>query len=137
MADNARPTCLRGAPVLQVADVVRSQAFYRDVLGFVSHGLWGDPPAFCIVQRGEVTLMLDRSRGEGALPLNQYWAAYVYVDDVDALHAEFAAAGVEIARAPEDTFYGCRDFDVRDPDGHLIAFGQDLEPAPAPGLRDE
>lgn len=96
--------------MLQVATVVRSEAFYTEKLGFRSDGTWGDPPAFCIVQRGAVTIMLDRSREGGPLPVNQYWAAYVYVDDADALH---------------------RDFDVRDPDGHLIAFGHDLEPGPA------
>ena len=138
MTAKTSPTCIRAAPVLEVADVARSEAFYRDKLGFVSHGVWGDPPGFCIVQRGRVTVMLDRSGRDGPLPLNQYWAAYVYVDDADALHAEFAAAGVEIVRGPEDMYYGCRDFDVRDPDGHLIAFGQDLEPnGPGPGLNDE
>ena len=60
MADKARPTCLRAAPVLQVADVVRSEAFYRDTLGFVSHGTWGDPPAFCIVQRGGIADLVER-----------------------------------------------------------------------------
>lgn len=126
-----RPTCIRSAPVLQVADVGRSEAFYTQKLGFRSHGTWGDPPAFCIVQRGAVTIMLDRSRAGGPLPLNQYWAAYVYVDDADALQRELATAGVEIVRGPEDMPYGCRDFDIRDPDGHLIAFGHDLEPKPA------
>ena len=79
--------------------------------------------------------MLDASRDSGALPVNQYWAADVYVDDVDALHREFSRAGVDIVRGPEDMEYGCRDFDVRDPDGHLIAFGQDTQPSPeGPGL---
>jgi catechol 2,3-dioxygenase-like lactoylglutathione lyase family enzyme len=119
---------LRAMPVLQVSDVAASQAFYCDRLGFVSHGTWGDGPEFCIVQRGKVTIAFDRSRSDGPVPVNQYWAAYVYVEDSDALHAEFAAKGVDIPRGPEDTFYGSRDFDIRDPDGHLIAFGHDLEP---------
>ena len=117
----------RSMPVLQVADVTRSVAFYVDKLGFVSNGTWGDGPAFAIVQRGRVTIALDKSRGDG-VPLNQYWAAYIYVEDADALHAEYAANGADIPRGPEDTFYGCRDFDIRDPDGHLLAFGHDLQP---------
>ena len=127
--------CIRSAPVLEVSDVRRSEAFYTEKLGFRCHGTWGDPPDFCIVQRGKVTIMLDRSRDESSPPVNQYWAAYVYVADVEALHREFEAAGVPIVRGPEDMPYGCRDFDVRDPDGHLIGFGQDLDPTPAgPGL---
>ena len=126
---------LRAMPILQVSDVLRSQAFYRDKLGFRSDGTWGDGPDFCIVQRGKVTIALDRSRDGSPPPLNQYWAAYVYVEDADALLAEFQGKGVEIARGLEDAFYGLRDFDVRDPDGHIIAFGHYLEPGSGdPGL---
>lgn len=133
-----RNDALRAMPVLQVVDVTSSEAFYTGRLGFDSHGLWGEgggPADFCIVQRGVVTIALDRSR-DGTVPLNQYWAAYVYVDDADALHAEYRDNGVEIVRGPEDMPYGCRDFDIRDPDGHLIAFGHDRSPgkASAPGL---
>jgi len=129
------PTVIRAMPVLQVTDVTRSAAFYADVLGFTSHGTWGDPPAFCIVQRGGVTIALDFAE-DGTVPLNQYWAAYVYVSEVDALCAELKAKGAEIAREIEDTEYGCRDFDIRDPDGHLIAFGEvlNLSAGETPGL---
>jgi uncharacterized glyoxalase superfamily protein PhnB len=128
---------IRSMPVLQVSDVAASEAFYCDKLGFTSHGTWGDGPDFAIVQRGKVTIALDRARSEGPIPVNQYWAAYIYVEDADALCAEFSAKGVEIVRALEDTFYGSRDFDVRDPDGHIIAFGHDLEPDETePGLTE-
>lgn len=116
-------------PVLQVADVTRSADFYHDKLGFTVNGTWGDGPEFAIIQRGEVTIALDRSRDDAPVPVNQYWAAYVYVDDADAVFAEFTAKGVEIVRGPEDSFYRMREIDVRDPDGHIIAFAHDLGPA--------
>ena len=46
---------IRCMPVLQVADVKRSENFYCEKLGFKSHGTWGDGPDFCIVQCGSVT----------------------------------------------------------------------------------
>ena len=126
---------LRAMPVLQVADVTRSANFYCGKLGFFSHGTWGDGPDFCIVQRGKVSIALDRSQSEGPIPTNQWWAAYVYVEDADALCAAFREKGVEIVRELEDAPYGLRDFDIRDPDGHIIAFGHDLEPGTdEPGL---
>lgn len=128
-------TPIRSAAVLNVRDVVKAEAFYSKVLGFRSDRFWGDPPAFCIVRRGDVTIFLDQRREPGAVPVNQHWAAYVYVDDVDALHAEVVGNGAEIVRGLEDNEYGCRDFDVRDIDGHLICFGMDLHPsADGPGL---
>ena len=126
---------IRSAAVLQVRDVLASGAFYRDKLGFTSANFWGDPPCFGIVGRDTVTLFLDQSREDVPTPVNQYWAAYIYVDDVDALHATLEARGVEIARGPSDEPHGCREIDVRDPDGHTICFGQDLQPGPdGPGL---
>lgn len=116
---------VRSMPVLCVADVIASEAFYVEKLGFVSSGTWGDPPGFCIVRRGAVTIALDRMDAR-PMPTNQYWAAYVYVSDADALAVELRAKGLEIVRGPEDMPYGLRDFDIRDPDGHLLAFGHDI-----------
>lgn len=128
---------IRCMPVLQVTDVERSEKFYCEKLGFRSHGSWGDGPDFAIVQRGRVTIALDRSRDPGPVPLNQYWAAYIYVKDADDLCEEFRRKRVEIVRGPEDMVYGLRDFDVRDPDGHLLAFGHDLQPGDIdPGLME-
>jgi len=61
---------------------------------------------------------------------------YIYVADVETLCADFRQKGAEIVRGIEDMPYGCRDFDVRDPDGHPIAFGQDMNPGKEkrPGL---
>ncbi|MEM6661405.1 MAG: hypothetical protein AAF666_04415 [Pseudomonadota bacterium] len=128
-------TTHRSMPVLQVRDTKVAEAFYGRA-GFASHGIFGDPPAFCIVQRGDVTLGLDRSE-DGTVPLNQWWAAYLYVEDAEALRAEFIEQGLEPTEMNRPTEYGCVDFDLIDPDGHRIAFGQSLMPDPAPGLSTE
>lgn len=125
-------TLQRSMPVLQVRDVAASAGFYER-LGFSHHGFWGDPPGFCIVQRDRVTLALDLAR-DGRVPQNQWWAAYLYVADVDALHAEFSALDDVEITDPGDRFYGCLDFDLVDPDGHRLAFGQDLTDVNRPGL---
>ncbi|MEL6233116.1 MAG: VOC family protein [Pseudomonadota bacterium] len=127
-------SALRAMPVLDVADVVASEAFYQG-LGFDSHGVWRHEgeAEFCIVQRGDVTLALNR--GHGPIPRNHYWAAYLYVSDVAALHAEFTALDLpELTAIRRDNPYGCDDFDLTDPDGHRLAFGQSHDPTPGPGL---
>jgi uncharacterized glyoxalase superfamily protein PhnB len=45
------------------------------------------------------------------------------VRDIDAVEARLKAAGVPIYRGPKKTPYGCTEIEVKDPDGHLIAFG--------------
>ena len=112
------------ASVLEVRSVAASEAFYREKLGFGPGSFAGDPPCFCIVRRDDVSIFLDQSDRPRPAPLNQYWAAYLYVDDVDALAAELTARGVAVIRGPVDQPYGCREIDIRDPDGHIIGIGQ-------------
>lgn len=50
-------------------------------------------------------------------------AAYLVVDDADALYARAKAAGAEIVLEIRDQDYGSRDFTCRDPEGHLWSFG--------------
>ena len=126
---------LRAMPVLDVASVAASVAFYRDVLGFSTLGIWGED--FAIVQRATVSIALARAQ-YGKPVVSPYWAAYVYVRDADALYAEFKAHGRASDEGPEDRPYGCRAFPVGDPDGHLIAFGHTVAPDKSgPGLGDD
>ena len=126
---------IRAMPVIDVRDVVAAEAFWIRA-GFASHGTWGEPPAFAIVQRGAATLALSRMAAE-VPPRNGWWAAYVYVEDIAALHAEFRAEGLEPGPIRTPEHYGCRDFDLIDPDGNRVAFGQALCPAPGPGLAED
>jgi len=73
--------------------------------------------------RKGVTLGRDPARDASA-PVNQRWAAYVYTDDLAALRASFVDAGAPATEMHHPTAYDRDDFDVIDPDGHRIAFGQ-------------
>ena len=119
------------SPRFLVTDIHRAAAYYRDLLGFTISRMWGDPPTFCIPHRDQLSFMLgppvppDQVRANGANGAT--WDAYVHVDDADALHAEFAARGATIVHPPIDRdHYGCREFAVQDPDGHIIAFAHNL-----------
>ena len=122
----------RAMPVPQVSDMAVSTAFWRR-MGFDGEG-WSDDALggiyFTIARRGEVSVALQLLRG--AIPANTHWAAYIYVADVAALRAEFVGSGLEPTEIRHPQHYGCDDFDIRDPDGHLVAFGQPRELAAAP-----
>lgn len=120
------------SPNFLVADVVRAAEYYRDALGFAFERYWGEPPCFAIVWRDRSQIML-RQAPSGTEPQPnraldpEAWDAYIYVNDADAYHAELAAKGADILSAPTNQPHGCREFVVRDPDGHALCFGQDLE----------
>lgn len=122
------------APCLIVDDVVATANYYRDQLGFHYERFWGQPPNFCMVERGGVTLMLSQLCPGGRMRPNHTvdgngdaWDAYVWVKNADALYAEFKGKGVKIARDICDQPYGCRDFDVEDCNGYRLCFGHNIE----------
>ena len=121
------------APYFIVDDVVATANFYRDQLGFHYERFWGDPPMFWMVKRSGILIMLGQLETAGVMRPNRLagangdaWDAYVWVDDADALHAEFKARSVTIARHVCDQPYGCRDFEVEDCN-YRLCFGHDLE----------
>lgn len=131
---SAAPRFARTMPVLETADMSRALEFYRDRLGF-SAATWGEPANFAIVQRGTATLALNLVTGTAPAVSRKTWAAYIYVDDIDGLHAEFLRHGVHAPEPPVDRPYNCREFALDDPDGHIIAFGEVAErDALGPGL---
>lgn len=121
------------APYFLVEDVVAAANFYRDRLGFAYERFWGEPPGFCMVYRRGVVIMLKQTDHAAAIrpnhlaePDSDAWDAYIWIDDADALAAEFRAQGVTIVRDVCDQPYGCRDFEVEDGNGYRLCFGQDL-----------
>lgn len=59
--------------------------------------------------------------------VDHLWDAYFWVSDADAMYEEIRGRGAIIDYGLCDQPYRCREFGIQDPDGHDIAFGQDLE----------
>ena len=122
------------APYFIVDDVVRTANYYRDKLGFHYERLWNEPPSFCMVKRNGIIVMLSQLETTGSMRPNHLpdpeggaWDAYIWIDDADALFAEFKSRGVKIVRNICNQIYGCRDFEVEDCNGYRLCFGQVLE----------
>jgi len=126
------PEAWRVAPVLVVRDVGQSIAYYRDTLGFDVIGTFGEPPEVAFVGRAGIQLMLQDAEGKPTPGSNRgyksvAWDAHVWVEDVESLHADFVARGATIVKPPTATFYGAREIEVADPDGHVLCFGQQMQ----------
>jgi catechol 2,3-dioxygenase-like lactoylglutathione lyase family enzyme len=105
------------SPILSVADLARSVAYYVDVLGFTNADWGGDD--FTCVSRDAASIYL--SEGDQGQPGTWVW---VGVEDVAALHREYEARGAMILHPPEN-FPWAREMKVGDPDGHVLRFGSD------------
>jgi uncharacterized glyoxalase superfamily protein PhnB len=114
------------APVFFSTDIFATLAYYKDKLGFECLGTWQDPPVYAIVARNQQVIHFRCADPPTANP-NKYrdelLDAYLLVENADALHAEYAAQGVEFARGLADMPWRSREFVVKDCDGRLLAFG--------------
>ena len=117
------------APVFFTMDIPATLAYYNDKLGFECLGTWQDPPVYGIVARDEHAIHFRCAAPPTANP-NRYrdelLDAYVFVEDADALYAEYSAKGVEFVRRLANMPWRSREFVVRDCDGRLLAFGANL-----------
>jgi catechol 2,3-dioxygenase-like lactoylglutathione lyase family enzyme len=123
----------RWSPVLLVADLQRSMDFYVKKLGFQDPKAWGEPPCFAMMDRNGFDLMLSvAATPEQVQPHGPdgVWDLYIVVRNLDEEIAAIQAAGLELARGPELTFYKNREIEVLDPDGHRICLAEDLSLIP-------
>ena len=114
------------AHVLAVRDIDVSAKYFCQVLGFALD--WADATDWRLVRRGGVRIMLGKCPTAVAASDTgpHSWFAYLEVDDVDKLHAEFVANEALILQPPTDRHYGMRELTIATPDGHRIVFGEDF-----------
>lgn len=116
--------CAVIALIFPITDLAQAVAYYRDQLLFSVGFEWADEPdepmRYAILQNGDVEIHLTHS--ETASPTN----AYVFVDDVSALYEAISARGPTITEPLTDHPWDMREFEVSDPDGNRLVFGEHL-----------
>ena len=114
----------RIAPVLPVSSVAEALAGYAK-LGFRAREYVAAADDYGFLDRDGVQLHVCRV--DDLDPTTSTVAVYLYVDDADALLAEWRASGAAGRfHDTEDTPYGLREGAYVDPDGNLIRFGSEL-----------
>ncbi len=135
MPASAPPAAIKSLiPMLSVANLALTRAFYCDRLGFKVLGSFGNPePVWNMLGRDGVKLMFNFPGGyiETDLPrrAKDFQIYYFYPDDVRALHAEWRAKGLPVGDL-RVTHYGMREFELRDPDGYWLWFGENTSDPP-------
>jgi uncharacterized glyoxalase superfamily protein PhnB len=110
-------------PIIAVSDSARAEDYYCRVLGFQKMFAWPaeaatPEPRYIGVARDGVWLHLQSYKPERAGMTD----AFLWVADVDQLHAELAARGAIVQLPPTDQTWGTRELGIRDPDGNVLVF---------------
>lgn len=102
-------------PILSCSDLAGSMEYYQKVLGFKVD--WTYEGSFASVSRDDWKVFLNASlSGEAS---GRVW---VGVEDIEALHDEFVAAGARIKGDMIDNPWA-REMHVADLDGNILRFG--------------
>jgi uncharacterized glyoxalase superfamily protein PhnB len=106
-------------PVFRVKDVDASIAYYVNALGFELR--WRASDSFACVARDMCSIFLTNDNQSQA----RMWI-WIGVQDVRALHSQYAAAGAKIRNPPEN-FEWALEMQVEDLDGNVLRIGSDQE----------
>jgi catechol 2,3-dioxygenase-like lactoylglutathione lyase family enzyme len=120
-----------GAVNLIVGDLERSKAFYRDVFGLPVE--FEDESAV-MFRLGDTYFFLQRGTAHQDVPSTDALSMaqtgvgqfVIFVDDVDAVHAELNEAQVAIISGPADRDWGMRTLTLADPGGYTWEITQEL-----------
>jgi len=91
------------APQFFTTEMAATLAYYKDKLGFGCVGTCQNPPVYAIVARDEHRIHFRCAEPPAANPDkydDELLDAYLFIDDADALYAEYVTRGVEFTRAP-------------------------------------
>jgi len=114
----------RVVPMIHVPDVRATVDWYCGI-GFTvidTYGDEGDGLSFAILSFGSSEVMFN-SGGQPSTRDRREVDLYVYADNVDDLYRRLKDR-VDVEAGPHDTFYGMREFIIRDLNRFWITFGQ-------------
>jgi uncharacterized glyoxalase superfamily protein PhnB len=111
-------------PMIHVPDVRATVDWYQNI-GFKvidTYGNEGEGLSFAMLSFGSGEVMFSQG-GQPSTRDRREVDLYVYSDDVDDLYGRLKEQ-VEVVQSPHDTFYGMREFIIRDLNRFWITFGQ-------------
>src|SRR5689334_786856 len=114
----------RVVPMIHVPDVLATVEWYQNI-GFTVDNTYGnesDGLSFAMLSFGESQVMFNQG-GKTSADKRREVDLYIYVDGIDQLYEQLKDT-VDVVEGPHDTFYGMREFILRDLNRFWITFGQ-------------
>jgi uncharacterized glyoxalase superfamily protein PhnB len=117
--------------ILLVEEVEPCVKFWTERLGFdkTAEVPDGDKLAFAMLQKGGAEIMYQTYASvakDNPHPdmLARKGPTFLYIEVDDLASTLAAMAGAEVTMAERTTFYGSKEFGVKDPAGHFLTFAQ-------------
>lgn len=122
--------------MIAVTDLARTIRFYVEQLGFNCNSTYGEPPVWCDLDLDGQSMMFNQpppaeTARDVPRSAKNYTIYYVTATDVVRLHASYKAKGLPVTDL-RVTYYGMKEFELRDPDDNWLWFGQQTDEPPTP-----
>jgi catechol 2,3-dioxygenase-like lactoylglutathione lyase family enzyme len=117
------------ATILPCANLEESISFYREKLGFRLTFTWEDPVSYAVLKLGDSISIHLVSKDPNHITCTLHTSVCIFSHDIDALYLEYKNRDVPISNPLALQEYGMKEFDITDPDGHILAFGQEVSSA--------
>jgi predicted enzyme related to lactoylglutathione lyase len=119
MTTSAAYAAIKISPMLAVADMQQTLAFYRDVLGFT---VTMESPEYSIMERNRQTIHFMKAASEEVLRcVRGHTEIYIEVSGIDSLWAQVKLLkSTHRIRDLFDRPYGMTEFHIEDPNGCLV-----------------
>jgi hypothetical protein len=101
-------------PILRVASVAASIAYYRSMLGFKTD--WDVGTMASVSRHGRAIMLCQQAQGQPG--------TWVWVEDIEPLYFDLVARGASI-RLPPTNFYWAYEIRIEDLDEHVLRFGSE------------
>lgn len=123
--DEKKPRFAVVAPVFAVADIKKSIAYYAERLGFRTGFEWSDaeddPVRYAIMIKDDTELHLTQS------DVPRKSIAYFFLSGVEEYYCIVKNGDAIITQDIADYPWEMREFEVEDPDGNRLIFGEHLD----------
>lgn len=125
MTEKGKPHFAVVAPIFPVTDIITSVAYFTEALTFKTGFEWSDndvePVRYAVLINGDTELHLVQSNKAHKT------AAYFFLHGLKEYYDLVKNTGAQITHKIMDQPWGMREFEVSDPDGNSIVFGEHLD----------
>jgi uncharacterized glyoxalase superfamily protein PhnB len=115
-------------PMLETEDLKQTIRFYTEILGFKCQGVYPDEgdPCWASLTKNEVVLMFSVKDADADVDgIILTGSLYFYPENINELWKNLKDK-VPVIYPLEDFQYGMREFGIKDNNGYLLQFGQEI-----------
>ena len=125
MTDKDKPHFAVVAPIFPVTDISTTINYFTEKLFFKIAFEWSDteddPVRYAVLSNGDTEIHLTKS------DTPHKTAAYFFLDGVDEYYKAVKDTGANVTEDIQNQPWEMREFEVSDPDGNIILFGEHLD----------